>query len=287
MGTPEQGRRWISLLDKDEDIEGRQIGFSIAIDLAAGAVSPKLYAEILDFLPAEFDRGGPAFGLALRNYSTKHEEPTSEFLAEDRPNYVRLITLDDFIKFYAQPCYHYTLSEAAAVRDDFFSGQSRTLEDIDRPWTGGNNRAFVLPWEELKRALASKSGDEIATYLNDALGLGKSNGIGEENKPEFVFVRYPKEFDGIEFRQPAALDIDWGQGRCFYLSWHSSDLWGRTQSCCGRERPFRERIHGPIGELTSEFTTGHSIGFSESVEKDWTALLRAAERRFDKIVPDD
>src|ERR1051326_3518996 len=145
---------WINSLQPN--IDHTLLAACIGVDLLSGAIEPHRFAGILDEVDPATSDPCDAFDEALEKHSGRKQHVCSS--RHPRPSlgsgdfYVRVLTMAEFITYYAGPVYGYTLNVAhvAEVRRSFLSGTgSTTLEDIDRWWEGGLPSVWVTAESEL------------------------------------------------------------------------------------------------------------------------------------------
>jgi len=197
--------------------------------------------------------------------------------------------LGNFQHFY-RPNRSESPDDLAATHAEHFSGPGpRDLAGIREKWSGEEGIVWILPQEDYDDLRRGRSGDEIATLLNDALGLYKEEtrlteeereaGLHDTN--EFVGVLYPPGFDGA--RQPTTLDATWKSFGSYYVSAGDDDGWGRTVSCSGNASPVRERVHKTFEGSLADFE-GFAIGHVIERMENRAALLEIADRRLESIL---
>jgi hypothetical protein len=281
---------WIDALQST--IDHSLIASCIGVDLLSGAVEAERFARVLDEVNPSIKDPCTAFDDALdrspdRSYhvcSSKHPRPP----IADGDYYVRVLTIAEFITYYAGPVYGFTLDAAdvAEVRRRFLGSASptTTLEDIDRWWEGSLPSVWVTAESDIKKVITTSGSATEPTALLDALGLpGKAALPGE--RIEVLTIQYPVGFDrNIPCRQPSTLDTRWQLPVGFYISYKRLDGWGRTQSCTGLIPGIRERVHSHFKGLTSAYCLS-SLGFADDPARDRLALQSEAERRVGEIFP--
>jgi hypothetical protein len=276
--------RWIRELANSSD--GCLLGLCIAIDLLSGAVTPQRFGEVVSLVETSFTDPRSAFARAIaahRNpdlFSCSSRIRSDPLLGPDR--YVRILTLRDFVTYYAGPTYGFTLDAAdIAEVKRIFGRAGASLEDIDQWWSGGNGVVWVGSWADATDVISADKA-KAATLLNDRFGLGRSPSSGP-GAADFVAVLYPHSFDRItKCRQPTTFDTSWAYAGTFFVS-APGHGWGLTQSCSGKRLGLRERVHGPFRSLTEAYSI-EFIGESEHLSTDRAALLQEAGGRFRKVL---
>jgi hypothetical protein len=144
-----------------------------------------------------------------------------------------------FISFCLRPVVKFQdETDIEDVRESLIEG--REIGHVRR-WTGGRNRIWVLPSDELNDLIAGLSPDSAGEPVVDALGLNMPRGGGPQEELAMLAIQYPEEH-GVACAQPAAIDANWSAAN-YYLSYPLEDGWGRTQSRSGANMRVRERIH--------------------------------------------
>lgn len=288
MRNEVRGKVWVSKLERCE--EGSRLGVCIAIDVLSGALEPQVFADILERVDENKANARHAFAEVVG------DPPDPRLICASRFNipalggadvYVRLLELGAFIDFYVGPVYHKSSLDPEDVNDvrtDFFTGDATEhWPDITVEWSGRFPRVFVTALDELESLLAGVPDGERGAVANDAFGFGLEEGVGEDNKPEFVAVRYT-DSAGAEFYQPTTFDVSWVDAGGYYLSFGDEDKWGRTQSCSGLGGQVRERIHRGFTDSLSRYK-GLYIGVASVPAADRNELLEEGYRRLLPLLP--
>lgn len=284
------------LQDLEQTADGRVLGASIAIDLLSGALELNELAAVFDDLD---NNTTPVRAFARVLDQEPHNSrliccsPFPEPPDDATPHlYVRILEMDSFLSYYAQPTYYYSSApdDRAEVyelflkdHDKFRDGQVvkfNDLADIDRTWSGDRGRVWVLALSDFEKIRAEHLSN-LATVLNDALGLGYRAGGGPSGNPDFVAVYYP-EFFVEKCKQPTSADAQWRRPS-FYISNGKGDGWGRTHSCSGMYDPVPERVHGEIVHFSGEGFSVWRIGEAMAPIVNRDALLEAAFNRYKNI----
>jgi hypothetical protein len=278
MAEPALGEAWIRALAAN--LDGRLLGVSLAIDIRSGSLEGRTFAGVLDRLDASQQEARSGFAVALGRTPRRNDLLCqSAYRASSKDfkcRYLRVLSLEDFIVYYAGPTFGYTLDsdDVRQVREAFFLKSKRTLEDIDRWWAGSLPVVWVTSQPHLARFMKSYPRALRATTLNDALGLGRPKGT------ELVMIHYPSGFDAsVACAQPTTLDSAWTSPGSYYLSAQSRDAWGRTASCSGRAPAMRERVHSHFKNLTDAYY-GTYVGVVTKVTTKRSHLLHEAYARF-------
>lgn len=285
MNSPSDGTEWLSRLEKTECKDAYRLGFCIAIDLAAEALTADEIAGVLDKIDNTESCPRQAFAKA---FADKRLEETlvckSRFdvPSAGTDDYIRVLTLKDFITHYKK---NRSLGrdDVAAVRTDYFSEYvASDLSDIREWWSGANDVVWVMSRTEFESLKASGlSGDALATLLNDALGLGKEPRQRDNDGRELVAVSYPAGFDNV--KQPTTLDAYWANFGWYYVSYGKEHGWGQTVSCSGTCTPLRERVHVGFHGLSRDFI-GFQIGDILNLSTDRAVLVENANQRLESIL---
>lgn len=281
----ENGERWVNLLG--QTLDGQRLGACIAIDLRYGALTPEVFASILeclDFSREEAQQSSCwAFQDALENHPSNQSHPTkgnfvcaSRFTASISSSdaYVRILDMGDFITYLLDtndnPMSALSEDDRARARRMYFGHEYEPWEEIERMWTGSLGRAFITSFADFDNLI--KDQIDPGHLVNDALGLGLSGGV------EFVAVKYP---DGINIAcyQPTTLDTVWSK-KNWYVSYKNNDCWGLTHCCSGDGPPMRERVHRALDKVYRGFS-GKYVGKPRMyLTEDRHKLLQDA---FDRI----
>jgi hypothetical protein len=200
-----------------------------------------------------------------------------------------VLTLGNFQHFYRSDRSE-SPDDLAATHAEHFSGPGpRDLAGVKEKWSGEEGVVWVLPEEDLDKLRAGKTRDELATALNDALGLYKEETtLTEEERDEglhdareFVGVLYPRNFDGG--CPPTTLDATWKSFGSYYVSAGGDDGWGLTVSCSGDALTIRERVHKTYDGSLADFV-GFAIGHVTERTENRIALLEIADRRLESLL---
>jgi hypothetical protein len=285
MRNPTDGREWLKRLEKTECKDARRLGFCIAIDVASGALGPQDYADVLNGIDANEACPRKAFGEAFAKHPKRKNLICASRLSvigpADAEPYIRVLSLLDFITYYKKDR-SLAPDDVAAIRTEYFSAYApNDLSDIREWWSGSNGVVWVMSRIEYEDLASKYDGDELASLLNDALGLGKEPTRSDDDGRELVGVTYPPRFDGTA--QPTALDALWVNFGWYYVSYGKDDSWGKTVSCSGKRQPLRERVHKEFEKLTAEYV-GFPIGRILYRIIDRTALLDNADGRLESIL---
>jgi hypothetical protein len=278
MSVPSDGMEWINRLKKAECKDARRLGFCIAIDVASGALTIAEVAGVLNEMDSRETCPRRAFAKALVKSSGSVTRICTSRLKVplSKDSYLKILTIGDFITYYKKNL-SLAPDDVEAVRTDYFSPYAAMdLADIREWWSSSNGVVWVMSREEYEALANGMSANELATLLNDALGLGKDITRTENDGSEFVGVSYPADFDIA--RQPTTFDASWMNFGSYYVSAGKHDGWGRTVSCSGTHNGLRERVHPEFEGLTSEFE-GFPIGEVLDRTFDRSALLKTAEGR--------
>lgn len=290
MNNDAEGAQWLDRLEQINCGDAHRLGYCIAIDVACGALTIEEYAEILDGVNISETCSRRAFATTPVAESKALKCCSRLAVSTDRgQRYIRVLTLYSF--------HHYFLKNRAETPDDlaathaqYFSGPlPRDLAGVHEKWSGEDGIVWILPQEDYEALSADRSRDELATLLNDALGLHKETTTlteeereaGLHDKNEFVGVLYPPGFDGA--RQPTTLDATWRSFGSYYVSAGADDGWGRTVSCSGSASPIRERVHKEFKKSMADFEP-FAIGHVTERTENRTALLEIADRRLESIL---
>lgn len=273
FSEPEQGRAWVESLRACDD-DGFLLGVSLAIDLLSETVDAATLAKGLAKLPQDLN---PVISFGRMPRTACVSECACEMTYEHR-HYVRVMELSSFITYFLK-----LIPDPAtvdAVRREYLADpRAGTLGEIERPWSGARGVVWVLPAAEYEPIRAEHQ-RMAAELLNDVLGLGYETGCGADEKPEFIAVRYPPDFEeqySIRPRKPTSLDAAW-EPAGFYISYPNEDGWGRTHSCSGADILQRERVHGTLERLSDEFTI-ESVGDCMPPRKNRRKLTERAFQR--------
>ena len=290
MNNNAEGIEWLNRLEQVACRDAHRLGYCIAIDVASGALTVAQYAELLDGVSVSETCSRRAFATAPVTESKTLKCSSRLAASTDKSQrYVRVLTLGNFVHFY-RPDRTESPDDLAAVHGEHFSGPGPTdLAGVKEKWSGEEGVVWVLPNEDLEKLAAGRTGDELATLLNDALGLykdettltEKERKAGLHDAREFVGVLYPAGFDGA--CPPTTLDATWKSFGSYYLSAGGDDGWGRTVSCSGSNLPIRERVHKTYEGSLTEFE-GFAIGHVTERTENRTALLEIADRRLESIL---
>jgi hypothetical protein len=290
MNNNAEGVQWLDRLERLECGDAHRLGYCIAIDIACGALTIDEYAEILDGVNISETCSRRAF--ATTPVAESRALKCSSRLAvstDTSQRYVRVLTLGNFRAFYRKDRTD-SPDDLAAIHAEHFSGPGpRDLAGIKELWSGEEGVVCILPNEDYDALRSGKTGDEIATLLNDALGLYKEETrlteeereAGLHDRNEFVGVLYPPGFVGA--RQPTTLDATWRSFGSYYVSTGADDGWGRTVSCSGNASPIRERVHKEFKKSMADFE-GFAIGHVTERTENRAALLEIADRRLESIL---
>jgi len=284
------GTEWLERLEQIGCKDAHRLGFCIAIDVASGALTIEQYAELLDGLNLSETCSRRAFAKRVDAVEPDTIKCISHIVvsSEETDRYVQVIALGDFMTFFRK--YHtYTPDDVQAVWTQHFSPYApRDLAGIKEIWRGLTGVIWITSSEDFESLKFGRTGDELATVLNDALGLGKhSTSLTEEqieeglhDANELVGLLYPQSFSGA--RPPTAFDATWMGFGSYYVS-GGDDGWGRTVSCSGTQVPMRERVHREYKESMEHFE-GFPIGHIREQAANRSALLEMADRRLESIL---
>src|SRR5437016_3638149 len=195
MGDKKTGERWIDLLG--QTLDGQRLGACIVIDVRSGALSPIVFASILDSLDFSQEDAQNnacwAFQNAVESHPGNQSQPEKGHFAcgssfnvqiSTSDVYVRILDLGDFITYLLdtndRPMSALSEDDRARARRMYFSREYEPWEEIERMWTGSMGRAFITSLEDLNSLIEDQV--DPGYIVNDALGLGYSG------KLEFVAV---------------------------------------------------------------------------------------------------
>lgn len=290
MNNDAEGAQWLDRLEQLDCGDAHRLGYCIAIDVTSGALTIEEYAEILDGVNISETCSRRAFATTPIAESKTFKCSSRLAVSTDKAQRcIRVLTLGNFRAFYRTNRTD-SPDDLAAIHAEHFSGPGpRDLAGIKELWSGDEGVVWILPKEDYDALRAGKSGDELATLLNDALGLYKDKTtLTEEQREaglhdtrEFVGVLYPSGFDGA--RQPTTLDATWNTFGSYYVSAGVDDGWGRTASCSGNASPIRERVHKTFDGSLADFE-GFAIGHVTDRTENRAALLEMADRRLEFIL---
>ena len=290
MRNDAEGTEWLGRLEQIECGDAHRLGYCIAIDIASGALTIAQYAEILDGVNIAETCSRRAFAITPIVTSKTLKCVSSLVVPPDKTQrYIRVLTLGNFIDYYRKDRTH-NPDDVVAVYDEHFADYGpKDLAGVREIWSGEDGIVWVMPKEDYDALSVGRTRDELATLLNDALGLRKApttltedeRKAGLHDDREFVGVLYPAGFDGA--RQPTTLDATWRDFGSYYVSAGGADGWGRTVSCSGKESPVRERVHKEFKKSMADFE-GFGIGHVTAQTLDRTALLEIADRRLESIL---
>jgi hypothetical protein len=265
--------------------EAIRLGACLAIDLKSGALNPKTVGQVFDLLPLAEPDPVAAFEQAFGLHSLATTLVCSSELHCDYLNppdhYIRFLTLAEFVTYLVGPT-HGVLPDAAGaawVMKRYFSPGPTGLQTVRQIYAGRKGVVWIASAQEINALVVGRTHDDAATFLNDALGLGKGPGILGA-KTELVSIEYPEGFDkAVACRQPCTFDAWWGCSTWYFLSYGKVDGWGRTRSCSGNADELRERVHGSINKLTDEYKASF-IGYVTPAIPNRGKLTLAALDRF-------
>ncbi len=285
MATPDNGIAWLSALEVAED--GHRLGACIAIDVLAGAIDSLYFSAVLDKIDLVIPDARHSFAKAVGEPPPDTLICASRFCADHSDEtYVRVLELSTFIEFYVRPTYYkvpFDPEDVNDVREDFFGGEAgQSWPDLTVEFSGTFGRVFVTSLTDFEAVLNDAAYDRRGTVVNDAFGLNLDTGVGTDNHPEFVAVKYPQAIEETS-HQPTTFDVSWVYPGAFYLSFKDLDLWGRTQSCTGKGRQVRERVHKRTVDTMARFE-GVYIGVSERLSPDRAQLLEEAFVRASELI---
>ena len=284
MRNQEQGELWLRELELCPD--GQRLAVCMAIDLHSNAVSPEVFANVLDDLKLGWKDPREAFGEIVNGNNCNNYICLSGFYAEQNDDiYVRILELGDFIEFYlTDRGYSRTRAHVKRVRSMYFDPPSGVALSEVRRWIRGRMpNVWVMPFKDLISLTSGEPEGRRGDILYDALGLTGKNGVGGRNRPELIGVRYPEQFS-IGCVQPTTLDAWWKEAGSYYLSYGKDDAWGRTHSLSGDLESQRERVHSLFKNLTRGYRT-HYIGVvkkSPSTSSD--RIIKEAYRRLEEVI---
>lgn len=288
MNNNAEGIEWLNRLEQVDCRDAHRLGYCIAIDVASGALSVEQYAELLDGVNVSETCSRKAF--ATSPVTESRTLKCSSLLAvstDATQRYVRVLTLGNFVHYYRRDRTE-SPDDLAAVHGEHFSGPGpRDLAGIKEKWNGEEGVVWVMSKEDLDPLKRGRTGDELATLLNDALGLYKEEtpkdvrDAGMHDAREFVGVLYPPGFDGA--CPPTTLDATWWNFGSYYVSAGGDDGWGRTVSCSGSNVTIRERVHKTYEGSMADFE-GFAIGHVTERTENRTALLEIADRRLESLL---
>src|SRR5690606_38191019 len=118
----------------------------------------------------------------------------------------------------------------------------------------------------------------VAATIHDSMGLPAAP---TGSPVRLVSIRYPEGFEPA-CKQPTSLDAYWGASGGWYLSYGSTDGWGRTHPRTRRGAELPERVHKPLRALNPMF---HSlpIGLVGDFSEDRDYLLTSISERFQRF----
>jgi hypothetical protein len=279
-------KEWVAALERTPD--GQILAASLAIDLRSGAVEASTLATVLAHMDAHysqddavfaFESAGMTAGLQSRIVcgSCFHSSGTTD------SQYVRVTELGHFVRSHLIP-WGFTADpgDIEEVRSIFDRVGTLTLNDSMGSLSGRKALVWVAAQDDVDRELAAGTSRSAGHVLNDALGLGYRRGSGVHGEPEFVAVRYPRDFAdrcSTDAHQPTSLDATWIAGEVYYISTGRNDGWGRTHSCSGTRAPIRERVHMNVDQIDSSFSATLLGPATPDVQFDPSARMREAYTR--------
>ena len=288
-GLSDHGARNLQALTASA--KGKLLATCMAIDIAAGAVSPSRIAEIFNHVadgPNDIcDRLADELKAAEYEGLNCGSQLESPPLAEDDA-YVTVMEISTFIRKHVQPNTGDGVSpeEIERVRKLYFEGDCdlSSLADCNlRP----SNRLWVLSLSQFRQLLdqMNSSVKKDARIFLDALGLSHPRGFGPGNLLHLVAVIHPRGRD-CGAKQPTSFDVYWRDTHIQFVSFGKLDGWGRTYSCTGfryfesdEEGMPRERVHRDSRGLLG--FTGQSLGYADRVDNlEQEMILKAALKRF-------
>jgi hypothetical protein len=271
--------QWLDSLTEGNG--GHHLGYSLLIDLRAGNVSPDVFCRVLETMPPDAEEHpGVRFYLAL----CRLDKAEKEIMWQSRTHKYsvrcgRIVEAADFVNFYYRSRGYLPTRPGDCQRawdEVFWDDAGQPLPVLDSAWSGGRERVWVFPIEELDN-LTKSAGGALPKELLQALGIPIVSGCGGTGAPLIGLVVYPEDIE-LETVQPTCLDANWS-GDCFFVPYYRLDDWGRTCHTEGRwQNNMRERIHTTLqGPLTG--FRARPVGEAVGVAVDRRAPLREALRR--------
>jgi hypothetical protein len=278
LPDPSVTKQWLEALGRSP--HGSLLAACIAIDILSGAVAPTTFTSILTHLdPAEPD---PlmAFNGALRACPHARELLCASQLPaatlSPPANYVRLLTLREFVTFYLASTHSLSSldpADLAHARKHFLLAPQLSLSNVRRTWRGSAELVWVTRSDAIERLRATASNPDLPTNLNDAFCLGRDPG------EELLAVHYPPGFDAvIRTLPPTTLDANWMTRSLAFLSGPDSEGWGQTHCASGLYKPQPERVHSSFKGLTDNYHAVY-IGPVKAVPLDTDRVLVEAFTR--------
>lgn len=277
---------WLTKLESFED--GERLGLCMAIDIVSGAVEAKTFAKIVKHIEGKGDIR-EAFGKIVNTPPTCDDYICSSILPHvplaDYDTYVRVVELGDFIKFYINRGYTRAPSHVKRIRRMYFQPRDDKELSRVRRWVRGRlPNVWVTSFEDLQELLRGKDETQRGRVVYESLGLGFTTGVGADNNPELVAIKYPGGFDKVlACTQPTTLDAWWVNSGWNFLAYRRNDSWGRTYSLTSEGKRQRERVHSLFKNLTAGYRT-YYIGVARYVEANRDDLLRDGYSRFEKAL---
>jgi hypothetical protein len=284
MSSPAKGMEWLKKLEKTECGDAYRLGYCIAIDVTSGAIPSIEYARLFDALDDNEMCPRRAFAKAFAGSTGRGALQCASRLhlpSAVPERYLRVLTIGDFMTYYKKNRV-LTPDDVADIREEYFSSYvPRDLSDIKEWFSGANGVVWVMSRKQYEDLLSYKTGDELATLLNDALGFGKEATQSENDGRELVGILYPADFHQVT--QPTTLDAYWMDFGWYFVSYGRDNGWGQTVSCSGTNTSLGERVHREFKGLTKEFV-GFPIGkiLTRTIRREF--LTESANLRLESIL---
>ena len=259
--------------------DGLRLLSSICVDLCSGAIRSQ---QLLDVIEKAIQNGGDplrSFNLALNSLDSKKTCAASN-LSGSKDHlcdaYVRVMTLASYIEHVLHKTTNFTIADIDLVRSHLVDNQGWSLDDLEFFWSGKRPIVWVGEAEVLidNAVFPSNSG---AQSLNDRLGLNFNSKRRNTGIDELVYVVYPKNYKGFEFKQPCVFDASWIYGG-YYLSYGMKDNWGRTCLCSSGIEGQKERVHYSSQNVGNGFRA-YYLGKVSKLETDRDGFKNEALRR--------
>lgn len=280
LDDPTAGEEWLARLAHSPN--GDVLASCIVIDVASGALRKDTVIDVLNHADLMIADARMAFHAALVNHdaylnlicsSCFHSSP----LPKD-DTYVRVISLQVFMDNYIVPEFGPAFvstvkADREAVKRTFFDTGAFKLGSIRSWWTGSHPLVWITSLNTLVDVLDGEAEEDVATVINDYLGLGYPEGV------DLLWVQYPSQFDcSIGVAQPTTLDVPWKAPSGFYISYPRKDGWGRAQSCSGTRPNAYERVHSHFKNLTDSYVA-ELKGCTKSMKLSRGKLILEANKR--------
>lgn len=281
---PAERDRWLDTLTEDNG--GHHLGYCLLMDIETRSVDSGLFCRLFDAMSVSSakrlnDRLHDALCLLDK------EEPERLWKSRSKPHRgiqcAKVIEAKDFVNYYYRSR-GYLPSRPADVRSAyaqvFWSEKGQSLGTLDEPWSGGRERVWVFPFEDVSE-LIDEGSPARATNVVEALGLNRVRGAGENGAPLMGMVVYPESFSS-DVVQPTCLDVTW-QGDCFFVPYPPNEGgWGKTCHTAMGDKEIRERVHRTISANMGEFLA-RPLGEARGVNINPTAPLRKVRDRLDSL----